>query len=109
LDRPNAHPYVSSAHARPPGRVNVAYLYQNPPLAILPNEMLGNYDLCNNADTYIPGMVSPTARTLASNRVLPRFIGQIHAARSGHTRAPGVRWITQAPPHSPRPSQPRHD
>lgn len=37
-----------------PGRINVGYLYQQPGLAVLPNELMGNYDLCRFAREYSP-------------------------------------------------------
>lgn len=39
------------------GHVNVAYLYQKPMFAVMPNEAMGNFDLCRHSELYTFGLV----------------------------------------------------
>jgi hypothetical protein len=45
---PNPPPKIKTGH------VNLAYLYQKPMFAVLPNEAMGNFDLCRHAELYTP-------------------------------------------------------
>jgi len=39
------------------GHINLGYLYQKPMFAIMPNEAMGNYDLCRHSELYTSGLV----------------------------------------------------
>lgn len=40
--------------------MNLAYLYQKPMFAVLPNEAMGNFDFCRHAELYTPGSTVKT-------------------------------------------------
>lgn len=42
--------------------MNLAYLYQRPMFAVMPNEAMGNFDLCRHAELYTPGSMVCKAR-----------------------------------------------
>lgn len=52
---PSSSPIQPTTQPRTTGHVSLAYLYQKPMFAIMPNEAMGNYDLCRHAALYTPG------------------------------------------------------
>lgn len=40
--------------------MNLAYLYQKPMFAVMPNEAMGNFDFCRHAEIYTPGSLVKT-------------------------------------------------
>jgi len=50
------------------GHINVGYLYQKPMFAVMPNEAMGNFDLCRHSGLYTSGLVKTHYCTLSHDK-----------------------------------------